>query len=109
MFFRQAGFVVYKSYFFGATKEVIQANHFSNGSRLEELAQDPDHTYLKSPAGIFTEATFPIAEIYNEHKRDTLNGVNVSFTTLQRERVQIQNGHPPICIDGQKERYVLVL
>ena len=38
---------------------------------------------------------------------------SVSYThlihTLQRERVQIQNGHPPICIDGQKERYVLVL
>ena len=28
--------LVYKSYFFGATKEVIQANHFSNGNRLED-------------------------------------------------------------------------
>lgn len=67
-------------YDFAATKEVIQANHFSNDNRLEDLVKDPDHTYIKSPAGIFTEATFPITEIYNEHKKDTLNGVNVSFT-----------------------------
>lgn len=71
---------VYRPYFFGATKEVIQANHFSNSNQLKELAKDPERTYIKSPAGIFTEATFPITEIYNEHKNDTLNGVNVSFT-----------------------------
>ena len=72
--------LVYKQYSFGATKEVIQANHFSNDNTLKDLVKDPDHTYIKSPAGIFTEATFPITEIYNEHKNDTLNGVNVSFT-----------------------------
>lgn len=52
--------LVYKSYFFRATKEVIQANHFSNGNRLEELAQDPDHTYLKSPAGILQKRLSPL-------------------------------------------------
>lgn len=95
--------LVYKSYFFGATKEVIQANHFSNGSRLEELAQDPDHTYLKSPAGIFTEATFPIAEIYNEHKRDTLNGVNVSFTRYNEKESKYKMGIPQYVLMVRKK------
>lgn len=71
--------VLYRSYVFSATKEVIQANHFHNSEKLKELVDDRSCTYLKSPAGIFTEATFPIAEIYEKHKNDTLNGVNVSF------------------------------
>ena len=86
--------LVYKSYFFGATKEVIQANHFSNNNRLEDLVKDQNHTYIKSPAGIFTEATFPITEIYNEHKRDTLNGVNVSFTRYNEKESKYKMGIP---------------
>lgn len=72
--------VVTISGYFAATKEVIQANHFENSEKLRELAEESEHTYLKTPAGIFTEATFPIADIYNEHKKDTLNGVSVTFT-----------------------------
>lgn len=72
--------VVNKFGSFAATKEVIQANHFQNSEKLKELVADPNYTYIKSPAGIFTEATFPIETIYEEHKNDTLNGVNVTFT-----------------------------
>lgn len=86
--------LVYKSYFFGATKEVIQANHFSNDNKLKELVNDPNCTYIKSPAGIFTEATFPITEIYNEHKNDTLNGVNVSFTRYNDKESKYKMGIP---------------
>lgn len=71
--------VLYRAYTFVATKEVIQANHFRNSEKLKEIVADPSCTYLKSPAGIFTEATFPVTEIYAEHKNDTLNGANVSF------------------------------
>lgn len=65
---------------FAATKEVIQANHFKNSERLEELTKDPDCTYLKTPAGIFTEVTLPIEEISETHLRDTLNAVSITFT-----------------------------
>ena len=65
---------------FAATKEVIQANHFKNSERLEELAKDPDCTYLKRPAGIFTEVTLPVEEIAESHLRDTLNAVSITFT-----------------------------
>ena len=65
---------------FAATKEVIQANRFQNSDRLKELAEDPTCTYLKTPAGIFTEVTLPIEEIAESHLRDTLNAVSITFT-----------------------------
>lgn len=65
---------------FAATKEVIQANRFQNSERLKELAEDPNCTYLKTPAGIFTEVTLPIDEIAEMHLRDTLNAVSITFT-----------------------------
>ena len=65
---------------FAATKEVIQANRFQNSDRLQELAAETEHTYLKTPAGIFTEVTLPVEEIAEIHMRDTLNAVSVTFT-----------------------------
>ena len=65
---------------FAATKEVIQANHFQNSDRLKELVEEKDYTYLKTPAGIFTEVTLPIEEITEMHMRDTLNAASITFT-----------------------------
>ena len=65
---------------FAATKEVIQANRFQNSGRLEELVKETDYTYLKTPAGIFTEVTLPIEEISEMHQRDTLNAASITFT-----------------------------
>ena len=68
---------------FAATKEVIQANRFQNSDRLKELADEKKHTYLKTPAGIFTEVTLPIEEIAEAHQRDTLNAASITFTRYQ--------------------------
>lgn len=65
---------------FAATKEVIQANRFQNSDRLKELVAETKHTYLKTPAGIFTEVTLPIDEIAEKHQRDTLNAASITFT-----------------------------
>ena len=65
---------------FAATKEVIQANRFKNSDRLKELVEEKDYTYLKTPAGIFTEVTLPIEEIHEMHMRDTLNAASITFT-----------------------------
>lgn len=65
---------------FAATKEVIQANRFQNSERLKELSEKTDYTYLKTPAGIFTEVTLPIEEIAEAHLRDTLNAATITFT-----------------------------
>ncbi|WP_291530601.1 DUF4270 domain-containing protein [Bacteroides sp. UBA939] len=70
---------------FSSTKEVIQANQFLNSEKIKELAQEEGHTYIKSPAGIFTEATLPYDAIYKELPRDTLNAVKLTFTNYNQE------------------------
>jgi hypothetical protein len=65
---------------FAATKEVIQANRFQNSDRLKELIEEKEFTYLKTPAGIFTEVTLPVEEIHEMHMRDTLNAASITFT-----------------------------
>lgn len=64
---------------FGSTKEVIQANRFTNDKKLEDLAKITDHTLIKSPAGLFTKVKLPIGQIANSLKNDTLNSVKLSF------------------------------
>ncbi len=65
---------------FASTKEVIQANQFMNAALIRERAAEASHTYIKSPAGIFTEATLPYDEIYAKLTNDTLNAVKLTFT-----------------------------
>lgn len=67
---------------FSATKEIIQANSIkSNKKQLEELlAANQDATFIKSPTGIFTEATLPLQSIANELAKDTLNSVRLTLT-----------------------------
>lgn len=65
---------------FASTKEVIQANQFMNSDLIKEKAAEPQHTYIKSPAGIFTEAIMPYDSIYNKLTNDTLNAVKLTFT-----------------------------
>ena len=59
-----------------STEEVVQANRFDN-SNLETLLEDESATYLKSPAGIFTEATLPTSQI---NITDTINQASLTFT-----------------------------
>lgn len=70
---------------FASTKEVIQANHFENSDKLKEKAAEKGWTYIKSPAGIFTEATLPYDEIYEELANDTLNAVKLTFTNYNEK------------------------
>lgn len=62
---------------FSSTKEVLQVNKFDNGN-LQELADDNSCTYLKTPAGIFTEVELPIEDIMANS--DTLNSVKITFS-----------------------------
>lgn len=62
---------------FSATKEVLQVNKFKNED-LQTLIDDNSCTYLKTPAGIFTEVELPISEIIENS--DTLNSVKMVFS-----------------------------
>lgn len=65
-----------------STKEVFMSTRFQN-SGMKELVSDPKCTYLKTPAGLCTEVTLPIEEMYQAHKNDTLNSISVSFQKLK--------------------------
>lgn len=69
---------------FSSTKEVIQANQFLNSDVIAERVAEDEHTYIKSPAGIFTEATMPYDQIFSELEGDTLNAVKMTFTSYSQ-------------------------
>ena len=62
------------------TKEVFMSTRMEGADRLKEVAKEKGHTYLKTPAGLCTEVTFPLQDIYNEHQNDTLNSVSLAIT-----------------------------
>lgn len=73
---------------FDGTEEVLQLNKIENDTEnLEELASQDQKkcTYLKSPAGIFTEVTLPIKDIMKGHEKDTLNTATISFPRLNND------------------------
>lgn len=70
---------------FDGTEEVLQLNKIENDTEnLKKLASQDQKkcTYLKSPAGIFTEVTLPIDDIMKGHEKDTLNTATISFPRL---------------------------
>lgn len=71
---------------FDGTEEVLQLNKIENDTKnLEKLASQQNWTYLKSPAGIFTEVTLPIEDIMKGHEKDTLNTATISFPRLNND------------------------
>jgi len=66
----------YTTQFMGS-QEVLQVNSFDN-QRLEPLVADNSCTWLKTPAGIFTEVTLPIDDI-TTNEQDTINSAKIVF------------------------------
>lgn len=66
-----------------STKEVFMSTRFKNKDLNSLVKEDDECTYLKSPAGIYTEVTLPVEELYEAHKNDTLNSVAVTFQKLK--------------------------
>ena len=67
---------------FGGTQEVMQTTHIVNdGNALQQLINNQNGTYLKTPAGIFTQMILPVEEIVAGHEKDSINSAKI---TLQR-------------------------
>ena len=67
---------------FGGTQEVMQTTHISNDNNaLQQLINNQSGTYLKTPAGIFTQMTLPVEQIVAGHEKDSINSAKI---TLQR-------------------------
>jgi len=73
-----------------ATEEVIQNNYVEN-KNIDNLLKASDYTYLKTPAGIFTEATLPIDSIYATHSNDSVNSAKIVFKRYNNTLVDYYN------------------
>jgi hypothetical protein len=63
------------------TPEVTQINHISNKND-QLLPPSNEYTYVKSPAGVMTEITFPFSVINNKLKAQALNLANLTMYAL---------------------------
>lgn len=60
------------------TEEVLQMTNFANdNTRLQQLASETGYTYLKSPAGLFTELSLPMSDILSAHSNDSINSAKI--------------------------------
>ncbi|MBO4486538.1 MAG: DUF4270 domain-containing protein [Prevotella sp.] len=63
---------------FGGTEEVLQTTKIENNDAyLQTLAADNSCTYLKTPAGLFTELTLPVDDILRGHDTDSLSAAKL--------------------------------
>lgn len=68
------------------TEEVMQTTKISNEKEaFSQLVADNSCTYLKSPAGLFTEVTLPIEEIYRNHSGDSIMTAKISFQRINNQ------------------------
>ena len=67
-----------------STDEVLQTITVKNDkAALKKLAEtNQEYTFLKTPAGIFTEVTLPVDEIKSSHQNDSLLSVSVAFPRI---------------------------
>ncbi|MCR4957455.1 MAG: DUF4270 domain-containing protein [Prevotella sp.] len=64
------------------TREVLQTTCVTNDSEtLKVMAEETQHTYLKTPAGLYTEVTLPVTQMKQDHEGDSLLAAKL---TLQR-------------------------
>jgi hypothetical protein len=88
----------YAAAVFASTREVIQVNHFENSDKLAEKVSETDWTYIKSPAGIFTQIRLPIQAIADELKQDTINSVKLAFTHYAQRTADPFSLTPPAAL-----------
>ena len=68
------------------TQEVLQTTLVTNDKEtLQRLANETEHTYLKSPAGLFTEVTLPVEAIKKGHENDSLLAAKITFQRLNNQ------------------------
>lgn len=67
---------------FYSNKEVLKLNKFDNGD-ISNLMSNNTCTYIKSPAGIFTEIELPVEDIINNCTNDTINSVKIELAAYR--------------------------
>ena len=73
-----------------STGEVLQNNTIENKG-IDKLLANPQYTFLKTPAGIFTEVELPIDSIIKGHENDSINGANIVFQRVNNDQLSKYN------------------
>lgn len=81
------------------TPEVIQLNHIQNKNPDYLFTNNDTRTYMKSPAGVCTELTIPLAEIIKKaeetgKKNNKLNAANFKLKGFTEEEEKTNLGRP---------------
>lgn len=63
------------------TPEVTQFNHIQNKSE-QLLEENSEYAYVKSPAGVMTEITFPFSEMHDKLESHALNLANLTVYAM---------------------------
>ena len=89
--YKNAGKTYYTSKSFISTEEVLRTTHIQNDKEnIQQLVNIDTCTYLKTPAGIYTEVTLPVEEIKTRkgsdgitHENDTIASAKVTFRRMR--------------------------
>lgn len=90
---------------FYSGKEVLQVNNFDNDD-LTPLAEQQEHTYLKTPAGLYTEVTLPILDIVGP---DTINSAKITFTRYNENNDVTRTPHSTLLMVRKCDMYKFFL
>lgn len=72
---------------FESTEEVLQKTNIVQDTQiLDDLQSEDDHTYLKTPSGLYTQLSLPVDEIFKGHENDTLNTASVTISRKNNEK-----------------------
>lgn len=68
---------------FYGTEEVMQTTYIANEKgKIDSLVNVKNCTYLKTPAGIFTEVTLPVEQIKKGHINDSILSAKITFQRM---------------------------
>ncbi|MGM9714278.1 MAG: DUF4270 domain-containing protein [Prevotella sp.] len=79
---------------FAGTEEMRQVTRIvADNDRLDQLTSDPSCTYVKSPAGLFTELTLPVEEVFRGHGNDSVNSAKIVLRCIN-DKVESRYSFP---------------
>ena len=91
---------------FYSGKEVLQTNKFDNND-LKPLLDEKEYTYIKTPAGLFTEVKLPVCELVENC--DTINSAKMVFTRYNEEGGSMNSAHGTLLMVRKADMYKFFL
>lgn len=89
--------IYHSAFTLAGTDEVLHATKISHDEeKLSALAEDNSCTYIKSPAGLYTEVTLPVDDILRNHENDSLLASKISFQRINNSQHDYENADVPV-------------